>query len=172
MKSFITGAEDKSRYILLLLATALCCLSFAVNGEGYIPAIKAQQPDTADRISGLAGIWDLRVAVDGSSDNQPSLVLVMEVKGNKLAGKVTVPKVDSTANGIQTTGSRELVLSDIRLNEKTLSFKIIDDGNDLYAELSKRNDNEFEGRWRSPVQGRWKNASNEFAGAIRLKRQK
>ncbi|MBP6822283.1 MAG: hypothetical protein KA368_12115 [Acidobacteria bacterium] len=163
--------RSKSRVFLLLAVTSFCTLSYDNFGSNLTSA-QVQQPSSNDRIDSIAGAWDLFVTVDGAASSEQPSTIVLLAAGNKLTGKIVVPKVEPTANGLLTSGSIELTLSDLKLNDKTFSFKVSDDGNEMNAELVKLNDNEYEGRWRSPVQGRWKSEKSEFAGAIKIKRKK
>ncbi len=163
--------QRSSRNILLLVVTALFCFDSG-KFRGDVTFAAVQQAGFGDPARALAGTWDLFVFVDGAGNSQPPVKIVWLAAGNKLTGKITVPKIDPTANGLQTIGNLDLTLSDLKLSEKSLSFIVNDDGNEMEAELVKLNENEFEGRWRSVIKGRWKSARSEFAGVIKMKRKK
>jgi len=171
MNLIATVFRGKSRVCLLLIVTSLCYMSYG-NFGGSVTSAQAQQSSSNDRTESIAGTWDLFVTVDGAASSEPPVTIVLLAVGNKLTGKVIVPKVEPTANGLLTSGSLDLSLSDLKLNDKSLSFNVSDNGNELNAELTKLNDNQYEGRWHSPIQGRWKGAKTEFAGTIKMKRKK
>jgi hypothetical protein len=159
--------QRNSRAVLLLFITALFCLGDGNFGSDVTLA-QVQQTNPG----AIAGTWELLVSVDGTANSQPPVTILFLAAGNRLTGKVIVPKVDPTANGLQTNGNLELTLSDLKLSEKSLSFNVNEEGNEMEAELVKLNENELEGRWRSVIKGRWKSARSEFAGVIKMKRKK
>jgi hypothetical protein len=120
----------------------------------------------------LSGEWALSIALDGDESNQTSATAAFQEVGNKLSGKVIVTDVVATPTGPQRGGNVELALDDLKYNGKTLSFSVKREENELEGELTKVTDELFEGRWKSPVSGRWKGSKKEFTGTLKMTRAK
>jgi hypothetical protein len=166
MKSISKKSLTKATMQLLLVTATVC--SLAVLCMDATPA--AGQGNSDDKA--LVGTWELYVATAGAANNQTPTIIVLQLSGNKLTGKVTVPIVDPDATGIKTTGSKDLTLENLNFNGRKLSFRVDEEGNELDADLAKVNDDEFEGRWRSRIQGRWKGSKSEFEGTLKMKRKR
>lgn len=100
------------------------------------------------------------------------VIIVFQMIGNKLSGKVTVPNLDPTATGLQKVADQDLLLSDLKFNGQKLSFNVSDGDNLFEGDLTRVTDDRYEGRWRSPIQGRWKGSKSEFTGALKMVRAK
>lgn len=143
---------------------------------GFVEAQQGQgkAASNGDKTDSLIGNWNLSITLQDAavqSVETPQIVTILEV-GSKLLVKVTVPNVTPTATSLQTQGVRELVFTDLKYNGKDLSFTVGDEDNLLIAELSRINDDEFAGRWRSPLGARWRGKRSEFSGTLTLVRKK
>jgi len=153
---------------------ALVFLTSLVDGSAVLARGQGNSANAAGDKDSLAGNWDLIITTRGveAQQNEAPTVITIQETGNKLTGKVAVPNVIATGASFQTQGARDLALTDLKYNGKKLSFVVSDEDNQLIAELSKVNDDEFAGTWRSPINERWKGAKSEFAGTLKMKRKK
>ncbi len=167
MKSNENNFLIQSSRFSLLFAGMLCALSL-LRGDAL--PMNTGQGGTDEKA--LTGVWELFVTTEGANKKEPPVIIVVQLIGNRLSGKVSVPTVDPSATGIKTTGSKDLPLEDLNFNGRKLTFRVDEDGSSFDADLRKIGDDEFEGRWRSRIQGRWKGSKNEFEGMVKLRRKK
>lgn len=120
----------------------------------------------------LSGEWALSIALDGDGSSQPPIMITFQEVGNKLSGKVIVTDVVPTPTGPQRGGNVELALDDLKYNGETLSFNVKREENELEGELTRITDELFEGRWKSPVSGRWKSSKKDFTGTLKMTKAK
>src|SRR5262245_44704404 len=166
MKSINGKSLMKACGQLLLIAGMVFSMTI-IRGDALSLIRQGSSDDKA-----LVGTWELFVTTDGANRKDPPVVVVIQLAGNRLTGKVTVPIVEPSATGIKTTGSKDLTLDGLKLSGRKLSFRVDEEGAELDADLTRINNDEFEGRWRSRIQGRWKGAKNEFEGMLKMKRKK
>jgi hypothetical protein len=139
---------------------------------GALSATVIKRSFTQDKVQALAGNWILQVKLEGDTGNPMSTPLSFQVTNNNLAGQVSVTNVLPKPNGPQPSGELTFPLSDLKFNGKSLSFTVNNAEDVMSAELEQVNDNLFEGKWKSPIDGRWKGSKKEFSGTIRIERIK
>lgn len=121
----------------------------------------------------LSGNWNLYIALEGDSSNQSPIAATFVAVGNRVSGKVAVPDVDNTPTGPRLINtSVDMVLTDLRFDGRTLSFRVVNGEDSFTGQLTKVSDDLYQGVWESPIGGRWQGSRNKFTGTLKMVRAK
>lgn len=121
----------------------------------------------------LSGNWSLHIALTGDNSNQPPVAVTFAMVGNVVSGKVAVPDVDNTPTGPRLINTvRDMLLTDLRFDGRTLSFRVVNGEESFTGQLTKVNDDLYQGVWESPIGGRWQGSRNKFTGTLKMVRAK
>lgn len=160
MSVLIKQIHNRIGSIPLLLVVALII-------SASVAAIASQDKKS------LSGNWALTIMIPGGGNDQSPVKVTFVEAGNQLVGKVSVPDVINTSTGPQRgTIVTDMTLTDLKFNGKDLSFKVVNVEDSFSGELTKVNDDLFNGVWESPIGGRWKGSKDKFTGTLNMVRTK